>query len=317
MNEIIFPLRGKRVWVAGHRGMVGAALIRRLVQEDCEILTVDRRGVDLRRQEETENWITTERPDAIFLAAGTVGGIAANNSLPATFLFDNMMIAANVMEGARQANVKKLLYLGSSCIYPKFAPQPIREESLLTGELEPTNEWYAVAKIAGIKLAQACRRQYGSDFISAQPTNLYGPGDNFDPATSHVPAALLGRFHDARISGSDEVIVWGSGTPRREFLEVNDLADACVFLMQRYSDEDIVNIGTGEDISIADFARMIAETVGYRGTIAFDSSRPDGTPRKLLDVTRLTSLGWSAKTMLTEGLRNYYAAYLSEEVRGE
>ena len=316
MNETIFSLQGKRVWVAGHRGMVGAALIRRLAQEDCEILTVDRRGVDLRRQAETENWIMTERPDAIFLAAGAVGGIEANNSLPATFLFDNMMIASNVMEGARQAGVKKLLYLGSSCVYPKFAPQPIREESLLTGDLEPTNQWYAVAKIAGIKLTQAYRRQYGSDFISVQPTNLYGPGDNFDPATSHVPAALLGRFHEARISGSEEVVVWGTGTPRREFLEVNDLADACMFLMQRYSDEDIVNIGTGEDISIAEFARMIAETVGYRGNIAFDTARPDGTPRKLLDVSRLTALGWSAKTKLAEGLRDYYAAYLSDAQSG-
>lgn len=312
MSEIVFPLRGRRVWVAGHRGMVGGALIRRLASEDCEIVTVDKARVDLRRQAETENWMMAAQPEVIFLAAAKVGGIAANDRLPADFLFDNLMIAANVIDCARRAGVKKLLLLGSSCVYPKFAAQPIKEEALLAGELEPTNQWYAVAKIAGIKLAEACRRQYGSDFVSVQPTNLYGPGDNFDPETSHVPAALLRRFHQAKLAGDPEVVVWGTGTPRREFLEVGDLADACVFVMQRYSGAETLNIGTGEDITIAEFARLVAETVGYDGRIDFDRSRPDGTPRKLLDVSRLTSLGWRAKTDLRTGLRSYYAAFLEQ-----
>jgi len=311
MNEIIFPLDGKRVWVAGHNGMVGAALMRRLTGEGCEILTVDRAQVDLRRQTETDNWISMARPDAIFLAAAKVGGIEANNNHPAGFLYDNLMIAANVIESAKNAGVGKVLFLGSSCVYPKFAPQPIREESLLTGDLEPTNQWYSVAKIAGIKLVEAYRREHGSDFIAVQPTNLYGPGDNFDPATSHVPAALVRRFHEAKISGLKEVVVWGTGAPRREFLEVNDLADACVFTMKHYSGDGILNIGSGEEISISDFARLVAETVGYQGEIVFDPSRPDGTPRKLLDGSRLAALGWRAKTELRQGLRNYYAAFLA------
>jgi len=312
MTERLFPLAGKRVWVAGHKGMVGAALCRRLAGEDCEVLTVDRARLDLCRQAETEAWLADTRPEAIFLAAAKVGGIAANDRLPATFLLDNLMIAANVIGAAARVGIAKLLFLGSSCVYPKFAPQPIAEASLLTGELEPTNQWYAIAKIAGLKLTQAFRREHGCDFISVQPTNLYGPGDNFDPATSHVPAALLRRFHEAKRDGGGRVTVWGTGTPRREFLHVDDLADACVFVMQHYSGEEPLNVGTGEDISIAEFARLIAETVGYRGEIVFDPSRPDGTPRKLLDVSRLAALGWRARTPLRDGLHRYYEAFLAD-----
>jgi GDP-L-fucose synthase len=315
MTEPLYSLKGKRVWIAGHRGMVGQALVRRLAQEGCEIVTVDRQSVDLRRQEATEAWIGDIRPDAIFLAAATVGGILANSSYPASFLYDNLMIAANVMEAARAARVEKLMSLGSSCIYPKYAPQPIPEEALLTGPLEPTNEWYALAKIAGLKLGAAYRRQYGCDFISVQPTNLYGPGDNFHPQHSHVPAALLQRFHEAKVRQLRSVTVWGTGRPRREFLFVDDLADACVFIMKHYSQEEPVNIGTGKDTTIADFARLIAATVGYKGEIIFDSSKPDGTPRKVVDVSRLTRLGWSAKTSLEEGLQQFYQAFLDSEGR--
>ncbi len=317
MQTTIYEIAGKRVWVAGHRGMVGSALMRRLASEDCELVTADRESVDLRRQQETEDWLAEMKPDLVYLAAAKVGGILANRDRPGEFLYDNLMIEANVMEVARRTGVGKLVVLGSSCIYPKFAPQPIAEDALLTGPLEPTNEWYAVAKIAGIKMAQAYRQQYGCDFICLQPANLYGPNDNFDPASSHVIAALLRRFHEARISGAAEVTVWGTGTPRREFLHVDDLAHACVFLTKRYSAFDIVNIGTGEDISISDLANAIAQTVGYNGAISFDPSKPDGTPRKLLDVTRLNAMGWDAGIALVDGLRAYYGDFLDGALIGE
>lgn len=315
MAEPSFPLARKRVWVAGHNGMVGAALVRRLAGEGCTVLTADRATLDLRRQTDTEQWVAAERPDAIFLAAAVVGGIHANATYPGRFLYDNLAIATNVMEAARRSGVKKLVFLGSSCIYPKAAPQPIREESLLTSELEPTNEWYAIAKIAGLKMAEAYRKQYGCDFVSVQPTNLYGPGDNFHLENSHVPAALLRRFHEAKESGDPAVVVWGTGRPRREFLYVDDLADACVFIMQHYTGELPLNIGTGEDVTIAEFAELIRQAVGYGGRIAYDTTRPDGTPRKLLDVSRLAALGWRAPTSLAEGLRRYYEAFLLEAGR--
>lgn len=310
MSASVYELAGKRVYVAGHRGMVGSALMRRLASEGCELITADRKQVDLRRQAETEAFIAEKRPQLVFLAAATVGGILANRDHPGTFIYDNLAIETNVLEAARRANVEKLVLLGSSCIYPKHAPQPITEDALLTGALEPTNEWYAIAKIAGIKMAQAYRRQYGCDFISLQPTNLYGPGDNFDPESSHVAAGLLRRFHEAMREGRDEVIVWGTGTPLREFLHSDDLADACVFLAKGYSGDDIVNIGIGSDLSIAELARLIADTVGFRGAIGFDPSKPDGTPRKLLDVSRLTKMGWTASISLDDGLRRYYAGFL-------
>lgn len=309
-------LEGARVWVAGHAGLVGSALVRRLKDERCVVLTVPRSDVDLRRQEQTERWVAAAKPDFVFLAAGRVGGIHANAAFPADFIYDNLAICTNVMEAARKAGVRKLLFLGSSCIYPKLAPQPIPESALLTGALEPTNEWYAVAKIAGIKLAQAYRNQYGTDFICVQPTNLYGPGDNFHPENSHVPAALLKRFHDAECEGAKEAAVWGSGSPRREFLYVDDLADACVHVMKRYSGPEPLNIGTGTDISIADFARLIAATVGFDGEIVFDRTRPDGTPRKLLDVSAINALGWHARTPLEDGLRAYYRSFL-EKLNGD
>jgi GDP-L-fucose synthase len=315
MRKPIYSLAGKRVWVAGHRGMVGQALVRRLAAERCEIVTIDRASVDLRRQEAIEAWTSHARPQAVFLAAATVGGIFANSSYPAAFLYDNLMIAANVIEASLQLGVGKLMFLGSSCIYPKFAPQPIREAALMSGPLEPTNEWYALAKIAGLKLCAAYRRQFGCDFISVQPTNLYGPGDNFHPDHSHVPAALIRRFHEAKIEGRPSVSVWGTGTPYREFLFVDDLADACVFLMQHYSAEEPVNIGTGEDLTISDFARLVADVLGYKGKIVFDQSKPDGTPRKVLDVSRLAELGWRSQTPLRKGLERTYHAFLEAEDR--
>jgi GDP-L-fucose synthase len=308
---LLFDLRGKRVYVAGHTGMVGSAVVRRLASEGCELVTADHKSLDLTKQEPTEKWIMQARPDAIFLAAARVGGIQANDSFPVDFLADNLAIELNVMRAAVAANVKKLLFLGSTCIYPRNAPQPMTEEALLTGALEPTNEWYAVAKIAGIKLAQAYRRQLGVDFISVMPTNLYGPGDNYHPEHSHVPAALIQRFHRAKRQGAAQVTVWGSGTPKREFLAADDLADACVFVMKHYSGEGFLNIGTGKEISISDFAKLVAEIVGYPGKLVFDTKRPDGTPRKLLDVTKLAALGWTAKTPLREGLQAAYADFLA------
>jgi GDP-L-fucose synthase len=307
----LFDLRGKRVFVAGHSGMAGAAIVRRLAREDCEILTVPRGEVDLTRQQPTEAWLAANKPDAVFLAAGLVGGIHANDTYPADFIFDNLAIALNVIRGAHAAKVKKLLFLGSSCIFPKLAPQPMNEDLLLSGPLEPTNEWYAVAKIAGIKLAQAYRAQFGDDFISVMPTNLYGPGDNYHPENSHVPAALIRRFHEAKVRGSPQVTVWGTGKPMREFLAVDDLADACIFVMGHYSDAGFLNIGTGEDVTIAEFAGTVADVVGYRGEMVFDTGRPDGPPRKLLDVSRLTALGWRATIPLREGLALAYADYLA------
>ncbi|WP_299438672.1 GDP-L-fucose synthase [uncultured Rhodospira sp.] len=305
-----YALAGKRVWVAGHRGMVGGALMRRLADEGCTLIGDARGRVDLRRQADVEAFFASERPDAVFLAAARVGGIHANNTYPADFLYDNLMIEANIIHAAAARGVEKLLFLGSSCIYPRDAAQPMREDALLTGPLDPTNEWYAIAKIAGIKLCQAYRRQHGHDFISAMPTNLYGPGDNFHPENSHVPAALLRRFHDAKDSGAGEVVVWGTGRPRREFLYVDDLADACVFLMKHYSAEGHVNVGTGEDIAIAEFAAAVRDAVGYTGALRYDETRPDGTPRRVLDVTTLTDLGWQAATPLEAGLWLYYRWFL-------
>ena len=310
-----YSLIGKRVWVAGHRGMVGAAIVRRLQRENCTILTADRAAVDLKNQAAVESWMAAHQPQAVFMAAAKVGGILANNTLRAEFLYDNLAIASNVIHAAHQHGVEKLLFLGSTCIYPRLAPQPMREDALLTGPLEPTNEPYAIAKIAGIKLCEAYRDQYGSDFISVMPTNLYGPGDTYHPEHSHVVAALIRRFHEAKLSGAREVVVWGTGTPRREFLHVDDLADAVVFLMRTYTGREIVNIGTGTDIAIAEFARLIAKVTGYEGGIAFDASRPDGTPRKLVDVSRLTALGWTAKTKLEDGLKSAYKGYLAGEGR--
>ena len=305
-----FPLAGRRVWVAGHRGMVGSALLRRLAREDCEILTVARQDCDLRRQAAVERWLADARPDVVVVAAAKVGGILANAASPAEFLYDNLMIAANVIEAARRVGVAKLLFLGSSCIYPKLAPQPIREEHLLEGQLEPTNQWYAVAKIAGLKLCQAYRRQYGCDFISALPTNLYGPGDNFDPLTSHVVPGLIARMHAAKTAGAPEVEIWGTGRPRREFLHVDDLADACVHLLEVYDDEAPINVGCGADLTIAELAEKVRAVVGFTGRLRFDPTRPDGTPRKLLDVSRLSALGWQPRIPLDQGLAATYRWYL-------
>jgi GDP-L-fucose synthase len=307
-----FELKGKRVFVAGHGGMVGAALLRRLARENVELLTAKRSEVDLRDQAAVFSWFAKMRPQAVFLAAAKVGGIVANNTLRAEFIYDNLIIAANVIHAAHLNGAEKLMFLGSSCIYPRLAPQPLREDSMLTGPLEETNEPYAIAKIAGIKMVEAYRSQYACDFINVMPTNLYGPGDNYHPEYSHVVAALIRRFHEAKLSGLSNVAVWGTGTPRREFLYVDDMADACIHLMKTYSNAELVNIGTGEDITIAEFARVVAAVVGYTGQISFDPSRPDGTPRKLLDVSRLEKLGWRARTPLEDGIRLAYQAYLSE-----
>jgi GDP-L-fucose synthase len=312
MATLPFELKGKTVFVAGHRGMVGSALVRRLARENVELVTATRRELDLRDQAAVFEWFKARAPQVVFLAAAKVGGIVANDTLRAEFLYDNLAIAANVIHAAHVNRAEKLMFLGSSCIYPKLAPQPIREDAMLTGPLEPTNEPYAIAKIAGIKMAETYRSQYGSDFINVMPTNLYGPGDNYHPEYSHVVAALIRRFHEAKVSGSANVVVWGTGTPRREFLYVDDMADACVHLMKSYSAAEMVNIGTGEDITIADFAAVVAAVVGYKGAISFDTSRPDGTPRKLLDVSRLKALGWRATTSLEDGIRRAYQAFLSE-----
>jgi GDP-L-fucose synthase len=306
----LYPLTNKRIWIAGHRGMVGGALVRRLAAENCTVLTVGRDTVDMRDQSAVRRWIAQEKPDAVIIAAAKVGGILANSQYPADFLYDNLMIASNIIEASAKVGVKKLLFLGSTCIYPKFAPQPIDEESLLTGALEPTNEWYAIAKIAGIKLCQAWRQQHGCDFISAQPTNLYGHGDNFDLSSSHVLPALLRKAHEAKEQNQPTLTVWGSGTPRREFLYVDDLADALIFLLQHYSDSLPLNIGTGEDITIRDLATTITRIVDFQGELAFDTSKPDGTPRKLTSVQRLHALGWKARTGLEEGVASTYQWFL-------
>lgn len=311
-KRLPLDLRGKRVWVSGHRGMVGSALVRRLAREGCALLFVDRTEVDLTDQAATEAWMLRERPEIIFAAAARVGGIVANATYPAEFLYENLMIGANVIHAAHRIGVEKLLYLGSSCIYPRDTAQPIREEQLLTGALEKTNEPYAIAKIAGVKMVECYARQYGCRFISAMPTNLYGPRDNFDLETSHVLPALIRRIHEAKVRRQPNVEIWGSGRPRREFLHVDDLADACVIAMQHHEDPVPINIGTGSDISIADLALTIAKVVGYEGTFAFDASRPDGTPRKLLDIGRIARLGWRAGTDLESGIRSTYRWWLEE-----
>lgn len=304
--EPIFSLRGRRVWVAGHRGLVGQALLRRLQREDCELITVDRTTVDLRRQEPTEAWLAEHRPEVIFLAAAKVGGIAANQRSPGDFLYDNLAIQANVFEAARRAGVAKIVALGSSCIYPRLAPQPMSEAELLTGPLEPTNQWYAVAKIAGLKLGQAFRQQHGLDIITVLPTNLYGPGDHFDLETSHVVPSMIRKVHEAKQRGAAEVSLWGTGAPRREFLYVDDCADGLVFLAQYYSADEHINLGVGSDVSIRELSALVAQAVGYEGRFTFDTSRPDGPPRKLLDVARLAALGWRTHTELANGLRATY-----------
>lgn len=307
-----YSLSGKKVWVAGHRGMVGSALMRRLAAEDCELLTVGRDRVDLRRQAEVERWLEEARPQAVFIPAATVGGILANDTRPAEFLYDNLMIEANIIDAARNVGVEKLMFLGSSCIYPKFAEQPITEDALLTGPLEPTNQWYAIAKIAGIKLCQAYRRQYGCDFISAMPTNLYGLGDNFDLQSSHVLPALMAKMHDAKVRNAANVTIWGTGTPMREFLYVDDCADALVFLMKNYSGEEHVNVGSGTDLTILELAETVKRIVGFKGEIVRDSTKPDGTPRKLMDAGKLRAMGWKPQVSLEEGIGRVYAWYRAE-----
>jgi GDP-L-fucose synthase len=312
-----YTLRTKRVWVAGHRGLVGGALLRRLASEGCEILTASREQVDLRAPDQVERWMTEMRPQAVFVAAARVGGIHANNTRPAEFLYDNLMIQANVVEAARRAEVEKLMILGSSCIYPRLAPQPMPETALLTGPLEPTNQWYAIAKIAGIKLAQAYRRQYGCNFISVMPTNLYGPGDNFDLLQSHVVPALLVKVHEAKRQRAAAVDVWGTGTAQREFLHVDDAADGLVFLMKDYAEEAHVNLGTGVEVSIADLADTICDIVGFDGRLRFDASKPDGAPRKVVDVARIGALGWQARIPLRQGLEQTYRWYIEHLAQGE
>jgi GDP-L-fucose synthase len=316
MTEAIFPLEGKRVWVAGHRGMVGSALARRLERENCEILTAARGDLDLRDQAGVDGWMRAAKPNVVFLAAAKVGGILANDAYPADFLYDNLMIEANVIRAASDVGVEKLVFLGSSCIYPKFAPQPITEDALLTGPLEPTNEWYAVAKIAGIKLCQAYRKQNGADFISAMPTNLYGPGDNFDLDSSHVLPALIRKAHEAKMAGAEAFTIWGTGSPRREFLHVDDCADALVWLAKGYSGEAHVNVGSGVDVTIFELAELVAATVGFAGKIELDPSKPDGTPRKLMSSQKLRRMGWAPKIALPDGIASVYRWFLDNR-RGD
>lgn len=306
-----YALRGKRIWVAGHRGMVGAALVRRLASEDCEVLTASRAELDLTRHDDVRAWVKTNKPHAAIVAAAKVGGILANSTLPVDFLLQNLMIGTSVVDAAHQAGVEKLLYLGSSCIYPKLAPQPIPESALLTGPLEPTNEWYAVAKIAGIKLCQAYRRQHGRDFISAMPTNLYGPGDNFDPQSSHVLPALIRKAHAAKLAGAQAFAIWGTGTPRREFLHVEDCADALVHVLTHYSADEHINIGSGEDLTILELARTVASVVGFEGRVLTDPGKPDGTPRKLMSGAKLEALGWRPSIGLEAGIAATYKWFLA------
>jgi len=307
----MFELKGKRVWIAGHRGMVGSALLRRLAGTEAEVLTADRLGLDLRDQPAVKRWLTHNRPDAVFIGAATVGGIEANRTRPAEFLYNNLMIAANIIHAAAESGVSKLMFLGSSCFYPREAPQPIQEDSLLTGPLEPTNEWYAVAKIAGVKLCHAYRRQYGKNFIAVVPTNLYGPGDSFDLTASHVIAALIRRFHEARVNGAGCVEIWGTGKPIRQYLYVDDAADALVFLLERYSEQAIINVAGGEEISIAALAERIAALVNYHGEIRYDHSKPDGMARKVLDGSRLRAVGWKPSLSLDVGLERTYQWFLN------
>lgn len=309
---MIFSLAGKKVWVAGHKGMAGSAIVRRLHSERCEILTADREKLDLSRQDQVEDWIAASAPDVIFLAAALVGGIAANMERPAEFLRDNLAIETNIIHAAWRAGVKKLLFLGSSCVYPRMAPQPMREEELLGGALEPTNQWYAIAKIAGIKLCQAYRRQYGCDFISAMPTNLFGANDRYDMHQGHVVAALIMKIDAAKREGRDFIEIWGSGTPKREFLFVDDMADALIFLIQNYSGEAHINIGTGKEMTIRELADRISRIVGWNGRYQFNSEKPDGTPRKVMDVSRLTQMGWTAKTPFDTAMAETYRLYLEK-----
>ncbi len=311
-----FKLSGKRIWVAGHRGLVGGAMVRRLAKEDCVVLTADRSQVDVADPEAVSAFLKRERPDAIVVAAAKVGGILANDTYPADFLYDNLMIETSLIHAAHAQDVERVLFLGSSCIYPKLAPQPIKEDSLLTGPLEPTNEWYAIAKIAGIKLAQAYRRQHGRDYVSAMPTNLYGPGDNFDLKSSHVLPALIRKAHEAKLRGDRQVVVWGTGSPRREFLHVDDCADALVFLLENYSEYEHINVGSGTDISILELTQLVCRIVGFEGEIAHDLSKPDGTPRKLMSADKLRGLGWTPKIGLEEGIERTYAWFL-EHVAAE
>jgi GDP-L-fucose synthase len=302
--------RKRRIWVAGHHGMVGSAIMRRLARENVQALTVSRKEIDLRDQSAVRTWVSHEKPDVIILAAAKVGGILANDTYPADFLVDNLVIQTNVIEAAHRTGVDRLIFLGSSCIYPKLAPQPIKEEALLTGPLEPTNQWYAIAKIAGIKMCQAYRRQHGRRYVSVMPSNLYGQNDNFDLSTSHVLPALIRKFHEAKQTGRNEVVVWGTGTPLREFLYVDDLADAVVFLMDHYDGDEPINCGGGSDVTILQLAETIASVVGFSGQLVFDASKPDGTPRKLMDSSRLAALGWRPKTTLETGIADVYRWFL-------
>ena len=307
-----YNISGKKIWVAGHRGMVGSAVCRQLQKEDCNLIKAGRNEVDLINQKEVNDWMNTVKPDVIVLAAAKVGGIEANNSFPVDFLYENLMIEANIIHAAHQNKVERMLFLGSSCIYPRLAEQPIKEDSLLTGALEPTNEWYAIAKITGIKLIQAYRKQYGYDWISAMPTNLYGPGDNYDLNSSHVLPALLRKFHEAKVSEASEVTVWGSGTPLREFMHCDDLASALLFLLKDYSDYEHINVGSGVEVSILELAELIAKVVGYNAKIIWDKSKPDGTPRKLMDTSNLHKLGWKNNRSLFDGINQTYEKWLIE-----
>lgn len=315
MTATQLDLNGLKIYVAGHTGMVGSAVVRRLGREPCSVIAASRSELDLLSQDDVEAWVTQQRPDVVVLAAARVGGIKANNDFPVDFLADNLGIELNVIRASHKAGVRKLLFLGSTCIYPKHASQPMSEDQLLSGPLEPTNEWYAIAKIAGIKLCQAYRRQYGADYISLMPTNLYGPGDNYHRTESHVAAALLRRFHEAKLARADSVTIWGTGTPRREFLHIDDLADACVFALKHYSSDEIANVGVGQDLSILELAELIARVVGFKGSILLDKTKPDGTPRKLVDVSKLAALGWTARTGLEDGLARTYAAFLDGQGR--
>jgi len=308
-----YVLAGKCVYVAGHRGMVGAALIRRLEAENCEVVSASRSEIELRDQSAVRRFLENKKPDAVILAAAKVGGILANDTYPADFLYDNLAIEMNIIEGAYRIGVEKLLFLGSSCIYPKLAPQPIVEDALLTGALEPTNEWYAIAKIAGLKLCESYRKQYGCDFISGMPTNLYGPGDNFNLQNSHVIPALIRKAQEAKLRGEENLMIWGSGEPRREFLHVDDCADALVFLLKNYSGDQHVNVGSGTDVTIAELARHVMKVVGLSGELQYDRTKPDGTPRKLMSGDKLAALGWTPKIDLHEGLASAYQWFLEHQ----
>ncbi len=310
MTDLLYPLNGKRIWVAGHSGMVGSAVLRQLQNKDCEIVTVSHADLDLTRQADVENWLGDTKPDAIVMAAARVGGILANDTQPVEYLVENVQIQTNVFTAAHAVGINRILFLGSSCIYPRLAAQPMQETALLTGPLEPTNQWYAIAKIAGVMTTQAYRREHGRDYISCMPTNLYGPGDSFDLQESHVLTALMVKAHEAKTNGAESFEIWGTGTPKREFLFVDDLAEACVFLLERYSADETINVGCGSDIAIADLAALVAKVVGFAGGITNDLGKPDGMPRKLMDSSRINDLGWSAQTSLEDGIAQTYAWYL-------